>query len=102
MTLRAGDRAKMVELSITDSALDMTTVTAADLVTCSPSGVKATWSWAITGATTSTIDLEHMLDPSGSDVQYPGDYCVSGWLRAPGGDLYIEPQTITVADAPCC
>lgn len=101
MSLRAGDRApKSVRIVLTDSSLDMTTVTSVELETCTPAGNHVAWSWAIAAATTSTLTLDHVLAPNGSDVQDAGDYVVTGVLHGTV-DRDIEPVTFSVA-APAC
>lgn len=99
MALRVGDRApQSVDLTLTATDCDMTTVTSVVLKARSPGGSFAPWSWSIQpGATTGSLLAKHVLAPAGGDLYEAGSWELRGYVVAGGVQRDVNPIPFTVA-----
>lgn len=76
-----------LDLRITSTGFDLTTVTGVELTVRSPAGAALSWPWTIAaGAQATVLHLTHLFAVDGSDVPVVGNYIIAGWLIvAPGG-----------------
>lgn len=97
-----GDKApSTVRLTITATDLDMTEVTAVDLVTRDAAGFERNWVWEIQpGATASSLLIQHTLDALGLELERAGTYLVFGDVVFPGGRRKIEAVSLEVFPYP--
>lgn len=68
-----------------DTALDMTTVSAAVIKVLKPGGVTADWAAVISGATVTGLTLTHTFSVAPSELDVAGDYIIYALLTIPGG-----------------
>ena len=78
------------------SGIDLTTVTAAQLLVKKPDGTTLSWSATISAATATSLTLTHVF--SAADVDVTGIYVVVPKLTVPAGFVRGVPKKLTALD----